>query len=340
MSLQSALNPTYSQNAAILTGNPNRVTVDVEDNIDVLFWRDLLGGLQLGKDFHFSPYCTVKAESADVEVKRVTGKSRIMKYAKDFNANHIGCVDSDYDWLLSDMTDYGRELCQNKFLLQTYAYSIENLLCFASALNGYFSEITEENISIDFDDYLNRLSIILYPLLVWSVYLCTKGGNDFALSLWSDILIKEKCKVRLSKVGVEQLSVELESLLSEIKRRVDQKICELKSVYAHEVEKKDELENLLRQNKGVSPDKAYLYVRGHDILGHLVNAVVTPTVEFFRQRHFKELQRLDEKNRVDSLERYNSKQESVSRLIYRNYGYKGLSEIYNKVAQDASMIWA
>ena len=340
MSLQSALNPAYSQNAAVLTGNPNRVTVDVEDNIDALFWSDLLAGLQLGKDFHFSPYCTIKAESDDAEVKRVTGKSRIMNHAKDFNVNHIGCVDSDYDWLLSDKANYGRELCRNKFLLQTYAYSIENLLCFASTLNGFFNEITEENISVDFENYLKRLSHILYPLLTWSVYLCAKGGCDFALSIWGEVLVKEKCKVQLSKVEAGQLSAEFDLLLSEIKSRVDRKICELETDYAQEVEEKNKLVKQLLQNKGVSLDNAYLYVRGHDLLGHLVNAVVTPAVEFFRQRHYKELQKLEETSRIDSLNRYNAKQESVRKLIYRNYGYKKISEIYNKIAQDASRIWA
>ncbi len=44
--LESGFNPTYSENASILTGNPNRVTVEVEDTIDreyndgsVLFYR-------------------------------------------------------------------------------------------------------------------------------------------------------------------------------------------------------------------------------------------------------------------------------------------------------------
>ena len=41
--LESGFNPTYSENASILTGNPNRVTVEVEDTIDRDFWSDLLG---------------------------------------------------------------------------------------------------------------------------------------------------------------------------------------------------------------------------------------------------------------------------------------------------------
>jgi hypothetical protein len=128
MSLQSALNPAYSQNAAVLTGNPNRVTVEVEDNIDAAFWEDLLTSLHLGKDFHFSPFCTVKENGA--EIKRVSGKSRIMRDAESFNVNHIGCVDSDYDWLLSDRTEYGRKLANNRYLLQTYAFHRELVVLF------------------------------------------------------------------------------------------------------------------------------------------------------------------------------------------------------------------
>ena len=336
--LISGLNPEYSANAAVLTGNLNRVTVMVEDRIDVAFWKDLLTSVCPEKDFHFSPYQTTLA--GESSKKNGNGKSQIMLNAKDFNKNHIGCVDSDYDWLLSDKTDYGRTLCSNKYLLQTYAYSIENLLCFESTLKDFFSEIVEENIAVDFEGYLRSLSQILYPLLVWSVYLCSKGGCEFALSLLSETLVKGKCKAKLSEIGVEQLSQEFESLLSEIRIRVDQTIRKLETDYVYELSEKDELENLLRQNKGVTLDNANLYVRGHDLLDHLVNAVVTPTVEFFRQNHYKKLQKLDEADRIKALNKYNAKQDSVSKLIYKNFGYKRNSEIYNRIARDASQIWA
>ena len=62
------------------------------------------------------------------------GKARIVKMADTFNDYHIGCVDSDYDWLLSDYTEDGKVIKDNKYLLQTYAYSIENLMCLSSTL--------------------------------------------------------------------------------------------------------------------------------------------------------------------------------------------------------------
>ena len=53
--LESGFNPTYSENASILTGNPNRVTVEVEDTIDRDFWSDLLEELSPGKEFRPAP---------------------------------------------------------------------------------------------------------------------------------------------------------------------------------------------------------------------------------------------------------------------------------------------
>ena len=328
--LDSGLNSAYSQAASVLTGDEDRVTVEVEDVVDKFFWEDFLRSACPQKNYHFSCYST-KGDSKE----KIKGKSRIMKASSTFNTFHIGCVDSDYDWLLS-----GRTLCSNKYLLQTYAYSIESLLCFESTLKEFFSEIVEENIAVDFEVYLRSLSHILYPLLVWSVYLSSKGGCDFALSLLSESLVKEKCKAKLSEIGEEQLSQEFESLLSDIRIRVDQTIRKLETDYVHELSEKDEFENLLRQNKGVTPDKANLYVRGHDLLDHLVNAVITPTVEFFRQKHYKELQKLDEADRIKALNKYNAQQNSVSKLIYKNFGYKEKSDIYKSIAQDASQIWA
>ena len=113
--LESGFNPTYSENASILTGNPNRVTVEVEDTIDRDFWSDLLEELCPEKEFHFDPYHTILNEDGSSE-RTGKGKSQIINASADFNAWHIGCVDSDYDWILSDYTDAGKTISGNKYL--------------------------------------------------------------------------------------------------------------------------------------------------------------------------------------------------------------------------------
>ncbi|MCR4872985.1 MAG: hypothetical protein K5885_05505 [Bacteroidales bacterium] len=76
--LESAFNPTYSENASILTGKPNRVDVEVEDTIDKAFWKDLLSELCPQKEFHFYPFHTVLDEDNGVTQKG-KGKSLIIK---------------------------------------------------------------------------------------------------------------------------------------------------------------------------------------------------------------------------------------------------------------------
>lgn len=113
--LISAYNPDYSRNAAKLTGKEDiRVTVEVEDNIDENFWCNLLDSVNTGKEFHFKTHRTIKKKDADTKSK---GKASIMLLTPSFDQNYIGCVDADNDWLLSDMTEYGKALTSNKYLL-------------------------------------------------------------------------------------------------------------------------------------------------------------------------------------------------------------------------------
>lgn len=174
--LISAYTPDESKKASVLTGKPNRVTVEVEDNLDREFWRDLLNDLCPEKELHFNCYQTI-VKGKDVVLAK--GKARVVKMADTFNDYHIGCVDSDYDWLLSDCTEDGKVITGNKYLLQTYAYSIENLMCLSSTLEEFCQDATEEPMEFDLADYMSRLSQTVYPLLIWSLYLYSQGNEAF-----------------------------------------------------------------------------------------------------------------------------------------------------------------
>jgi len=335
--LTSAYSPSYSEKAAILTGNLNRVTVEVEDNVDALFWKDLLCDLCPHKDFHFNPYLT--RPDGDTGEKNGNGKSHIMNLASDFNAWHIGCVDSDYDWLLSDLTQYGEMLDKNKYLVQTYAYSIENLLCFSGSLKDFCDDLTEEDVPFDFCDILERFSYIVYPLLVWSAYLCGKEIQDFTPKAWGSVLPKTKSNVRLATIDIESLQNEFESLLQVIEAGVNEKIRDIEAKHSLEISAKNLFETKLRDEKGIVPENAYLYIRGHDLMACLTNMVVTPSIDFFKQKHYARLKVLVEPQRTKELVRYDSRQKTVGTAIYRNYRYKRQLEIYDWISRDVGQIW-
>ena len=324
--LESGFNPTYSENASILTGNPNRVTVEVEDTIDKDFWRDLLSELCPEKEFHFDPYHTI-LNGDGISVQTGKGKSQIINAASGFNAWHIGCVDSDYDWILSDYTDAGKTISSCKYLLQTYAYSIENLMCLSCTLGDFCRENTEETTEFDFDDYLTRLSKAVYPLLVWSTYLCSKGKLDFTPTAWRDVLVNTE--------------KDAETSLAQIEAKAKAKIEEFNKNYADEIADKKVFESSHICKKDISEEDAYLYVRGHELFDHLLYSILTPIITDIRNRHFATLKssHTDEESCKTALREYQAKAKPIEKMLAHNYQYKSKTLIYDKIWADVVQIW-
>ncbi|MDO4172064.1 MAG: DUF4435 domain-containing protein [Prevotellaceae bacterium] len=318
--LESAYNPQYSENASILTGDYDRVTVEVEDSIDAEFWHGLLSGLCPQKNFHFDPYRTVLKE--DGTEQRVSGKSRIIESAKTFNQWHIGCVDSDYDWLLSDYIRDGNAITDNKYLIQTYAYSIENLMCMSNTLGDFCQNMTEEATEFDFIDYITRLSQIIYPLLIWSVYLYSQDKKTFSPTSWRNILVNAE--------------KDAEKSLALIAENTRTKVEELDKDFVSDIEEKDRMEVKLTEKKLFNRNDAYLFVRGHDLYDHLVNSVISPIIMHLREQHY-EKQRESDNYHKSALREYQAKQKSVRKLLAKNYLYKG--DIYDSISRDVSAIW-
>lgn len=324
--LESGFNPTYSENASILTGNPNRVTVEVEDTIDRDFWSDLLEELCPEKEFHFDPYHTILNEDGSSE-RTGKGKSQILNASEDFNAWHIGCVDSDYDWILSDYTNAGKAISGNKYLLQTYAYSIENLMCLSCTLGDFCSENTEETTKFDFDDYLTRLSKTVYPLLVWSTYLCSKGNQDFTPTSWREVLVNTE--------------KDPEASLAIIEAKAKAKIEEFDKKYADKIIDKEDFEFQTVCMKGVTEDESYLFVRGHELFDQILNSVLVPIIIDLRNQHREAIKTSDigeEAGKV-ALREYQTKVKPVNAQLSKNYRYKNNTLIYNKIRADVVQIW-
>ncbi len=324
--LESGFNPTYSKNASILAGNPNRVTVEVEDTIDRDFWSDLLGELCPEKEFHFDPYHTILHEDGSSE-QTGKGKSQIINAASGFNAWHIGCVDSDYDWILSDYTDAGKTISSTKYLLQTYSYSIENLMCLSCTLEDLCHENTEELTEFDFEDYLTRLSKAIYPLLVWSTYLCSKGTQDFTSTDWRKVLVNTEENPEAS--------------LAHIETKAKAKIEELNKNFAGEITDKEDFEFTHICQKDVTEEEAYLYVRGHELFDQILNSVLIPLIINLRNQHRETLRtsNMDEETCKNALREYQEKVKPVKLLLSKNYRYKHNTLIYDKIWADVVQIW-
>lgn len=323
--LESAYNPDYSEMASILTGKPGRVTVDLEDSDDVAFWKNILEEQCPSKQFHFNPYSTILDH--DGTENRVKGKSRIMKMASRMNDWHIGCVDSDYDWLLSDYCGEGEAINTNKYLLQTYSYSFENLLCVASTLNDFCRDVTKEYAETDVSEYVRKVSATIYPLLIWSAYLYSKGNHDFTPTSWRGILVSTLKNVDAS--------------LALIEKRVKAKLAEIEANHASEKGERDDMEASLSKEKSITEENAYLFVRGHDLFDHLLNSILDPIITALRKQHYSQIKKsyMDKDLRNAALKAYSESTEAVKDMLYGNYRYKEKTRIYDMICQDVTNIW-
>lgn len=80
--------------------------------------------------------------------------------------NMIACVDSDYDYLLQGRTQTSRYIINSPYVLQTYAYAIENYHCYAEGLHEVCVTATlNDHKLIDFPAFMKLYSEIAYPLL-------------------------------------------------------------------------------------------------------------------------------------------------------------------------------
>ena len=107
-----------------------RIIAYVESYEDVAFWRLLLDEFET-EDRYFQIMLPSKFDLTK-------GKKSALKACLNKSAygNHlIACVDSDYDYLLQGSTFTSKEMLSNPFIIQTYAYAIENYQSFSSSLH-------------------------------------------------------------------------------------------------------------------------------------------------------------------------------------------------------------
>lgn len=321
--LLSGYNPDYSQKASILTGNPNRVTVEVEDTIDKLFWSDILSEECPEKDFHFNPYTTIQKNDRTI---KTAGKSRIIKMSCMFNQFHIGCVDSDYDWILSDYLDSGRLICTNKHILQTYAYSIENLMCHSYTLQEICHESSGLVVEFDFPSLIERVSEALYPSLLLSLYLCSKGNTELSPTVWQKVLNVEAEDCQNVDTIVEAITKNRNNVIYSLSLNIEDDTDFQQFVDA------------IGSRKPLDKHSSYLYVQGHAWFRFILS-ILKPIVKNIHDQHIDYLKTTKASDIGQVIADYEKSLKRIDRLLNTNYRYKHHGGLYDKIVNDIHSIF-
>ena len=320
-SLISNLNSDYlaASSAMQAKNTPQKVLVYVESDTDIGFWRIILQDYQRGI-IQFDIQLPVKDNLAK-------GKKEVLKNIGGVGTHLILCVDSDYDYLLQNTTETSRQLKDNRFVFQTYTYSVENLQCYSPSLHGVCTQASHnDNQIFDFEGFLSTCSKHVYPLFLWSIYFSFENDVE-------TFSINEFCKI-VSIADDFRIADNGQKALNQVITSVETKISVLSSQFPNQVISVNQLANELNI-LGLNPENTYLFVQGH----HLKNDVILPILDDILGRlkteKFDQIKALGKNTEEQNNQRngYQKSLKSVKTVLELNQGYKSCF-LFGKIKTD------
>ncbi|MDD5215661.1 MAG: DUF4435 domain-containing protein, partial [Methylococcales bacterium] len=262
-----------ASNALAPKSSPKTVVVYVEDAEDVSFWHGILCGYeqQANIRFDFKPYSNDSL---------ATGKKELRKLFDNVGEYLIICLDSDYDYLFQNHSDKTKKINENPFIFQTYAYSTENLKCYAESLKGICVQATHNtNEKIDFSEFLMSYSQIIYVLFIWNLYFYSKNNTtEFTISdFCNEVKITENPDIHEN--GIIELT--------NVETKVNNKLQELRTKFPEHEDNVQSLGKQLEENNGLTEVNAYLFIKGHTLYDNVVLRLLNKVCSLLKKEHEK-----------------------------------------------------
>ena len=297
----------------------HKIVAYVESYDDVSFWRSILSEYE-----DSTRYFEVMLPSRDTLTK---GKKMVLmnRLGNQLGSNMIACVDSDYDYLMQGCTQTSRYIINSPYVLQTYAYAIENYLCYAEGLHEVCVMATlNDHHLIDFPEYMRQYSVIAYPLFAWSIWFYRQNNlSEFSLT--------DFC----SYVRIEQVSVQHpEASLQTMQRKVNKKIADLQRKHPKAIDDVERIKAEFRK-LGVHPDNTYMFIQGHHIMDNVVKRLLAPVCTQLRKEMEDQIRSLalHKVQMQNELSAYEHSQMTIDKVIFKNTNYKS-SPLYRKIQND------
>ncbi len=308
--LTSNLNSRYFQAANQLQKRRRkRIVAYVESYDDIFFWRNVLS------DF--------ENDEREFEVM-LPSRNSLSRGKKTVLMNTLGehlgqymiaCVDADLDYLLQRKTNSSKAMLDNPFVLHTYAYSIENLQCYAPSLHNVcvMATLNDRNV-FDFESYLTKYSEAVYELFVWAIWLYRQTRfSEMPLNALNNIISVDKVNVFNPDEAIERTRHQANRKVAWLQRHCPEAKGALRPL-------KEELAML-----GLNPQNTYLYIQGHHLFDNVVGAVIDPVCNILRREREKEIKRLagNKKQQMDNeLASYQHSQCPVETMVHRNTDFR------------------
>lgn len=296
-----------------------KIVAYVESYDDISFWRSLLSEYENDKR-----YFEVMLPS---QVSLAKGKKTVLmnNLGSQLGENMIACVDSDYDYLLQGRTQTSRYIIESPYVLQTYAYAIENYHCYAEGLHEVCVMATlNDHMLIDFPAFMKLYSEIAYPLFVWSVWFYRQHNlSEFSLLDFCSFVKLDQVSTRHPERSLEIMAKKVNRKLHELERRHAAALNEIEDM-------KQEFRSL-----GVTPGNTYMFIQGHHILDNVVMRLLVPVCTVLRREREQQIHELalHDIQLHNELTAYQRSQVGVELVIHKNTNYKD-SPLYKMIQRD------
>lgn len=300
-----------------------RVVAYVESYDDVLFWRSVLADYE-----DETRYFEVMLPSKSTLAK---GKKTVLmnQLGQRLGAYMIACVDSDYDYLLQGRTQTSRYMLECPYVLQTYAYAIENYLCCAETLHEAVVTATLNDHSlIDLEEFMRQYSTIAHPLFVWSIWFYRRHNlSEFSLMDFCSFVRLDTVNPRRPVDCLEQMA-----------KRVRKKLGHLQKEHPEAAEEIQLLGEELR-TLGVRPDNTYMFIQGHHLMNNVVLRLLTPLCTLLRREREEDIHRLarHKMQLQNELTAYDRSVIGVDQVLRKNTAYK-VSPVYALIRKDVERL--
>lgn len=319
--LKDNINSKYFEAANRLKSKKarRRIVAYVESYDDVYFWRVLLGNYE--DDTRYFEVMLPSHNTLERGKRSVLMNLLYSKVGQDM----IACVDADYDYLIQGATATSRNILSNPFVFHTYAYSIENLQCYAPSLHNVCVMVTLNDHAIfNFSEFLKLYSEAIFPLFVWSIWY-------YRRDIYTQFTITEFNRV--IEIGSFNLGAP-EQVIMNVRNKVSKKINWLNHHNPNAKESYLALKKELME-LGVTPATTYLYIQGH----HLFDKVVVPVMGKVCERLVRERESEIRRQAVHStqmrneLSCYSHSVQDIVQMLKKNIGYYN-SEPFQRMRRD------
>lgn len=308
-----------------LRENQRCIKVYVEGYEDVAFWRSIFD------DFESERYTFEVSVPPRKDLAK--GKRVLLDMLPQTDAEHIVCVDSDFDYLVGGTTAQSRKVLDAQWLFHSYTYSIENYLCYAPSLRSICTKATKNDMpTLDFEWFFAEYSQIIYPVFLW--YIHSARLDDINLY-----------KLDTFRNDVRVLYVDLEdggrSTLDWVRHKVDKRIESLNKAYPKYVDEVKAQSSELAQ-RDLFPDNTYLFMQGHTLFENVVIPVLESicsklkTLEM-RKINYSSTKGIPLENALDNYR--NASQLSIRELLLTNNDYRNCF-MFKKLRDDIRAYFA